>query len=231
MRTRQLVIFLLGLGDTRVSESAAEGSGGGLLGSDGRSHGCLVAGTFTLGGTGNSEWAWAQLQQGKRPEGPEEARPSGVREANVRSLLLGCLIKGHELQERTVSVQGTEVPSYSLQNQLLQGLLRKTSPFKEKQEGRKSSRLALSSSSPGEATAASLGMLPSPTRSLLSPHIYLKLRQTTKVSQLASSLGIPRGQARVHLLPCTCRAEAQGCSNLLGCIPSLPIHQFAKCHN
>lgn len=27
MRTRQLVIFLLGLGDTRVSESAAEGSG------------------------------------------------------------------------------------------------------------------------------------------------------------------------------------------------------------
>ena len=54
MRTRQLVIFLLGLGDTRVSESAAEGSGGGLLGSDGRSHGCLVAGTFTLGGTGNS---------------------------------------------------------------------------------------------------------------------------------------------------------------------------------
>lgn len=71
MRTRQLVIFLLGLGDTRVSE----GSGGGLLGSDGRSHGCLVAETFTLAGTGNSEWAWAQLRQGKRPEGPEEARP------------------------------------------------------------------------------------------------------------------------------------------------------------
>lgn len=40
MRTRQLVISLLGLGDTRVTESAAEGSGGGLLGSDGRSHGC-----------------------------------------------------------------------------------------------------------------------------------------------------------------------------------------------
>ena len=87
MRTSQLVIFLLGLGDTRVTESAAEGSGGGLLGS----HGCPVAETFTLGHTGSSEWAWAQLRQGKKPEGPEEARPYEGREANIRSLLLLCL--------------------------------------------------------------------------------------------------------------------------------------------
>ena len=43
------------------------------MGNDGRSHGCILAETFPLGSTGTSEWAEAQLLQGKRPEEPEES--------------------------------------------------------------------------------------------------------------------------------------------------------------